>query len=278
MMRADVRGRCASAPLQTRALAVGYGRRPPRPVLRDVTVTVRAGELVCLLGANGTGKSTLLRTMARLQPALAGTVVLGGTDARALTPGALARRVGVVSTERLDVQALSARSVIELGRYPYAGWLGRLTARDRAAVDQAADAVHAAHLLDRDLSRLSDGERQRVMIARALAQEPVLLVLDEPTAYLDAPSRVELIDLLRHLTRKNGLGVVVSTHDVDLALQAADTAWLALPGGTLHAGAPDEIMRDGTLDRAFDDRPMRLTIRDSRGRGGGVRQQKGGMS
>ena len=171
------------AALRTRDLAVGYRtRRARRAVLEHVSVTVDSGELVCLLGPNGIGKSTLLRTIARMQRPLWGSVELGGADLRAVSHAELARRLGVVLTERVAVEALTVRQIVGLGRYPHSGWFGGLADRDRAVVGWAIDAVGVRHLAERDVSRLSDGERQRVMIARALAQEPLLLVLDEPTA------------------------------------------------------------------------------------------------
>jgi iron complex transport system ATP-binding protein len=245
--------------LRTRDLAVGYRtRRTRRAVLEHVNLAVHPGELVCLLGPNGIGKSTLLRTLARMQPALWGSVELGGSDLRSITQIELARCLGVVLTERVAVEALPVRRLVELGRYPHSGWFGRITDRDRMAVEWAIDAVGARHLADRDFSRLSDGERQRVMIGRALAQEPVLLVLDEPTAFLDVPSRVELIGLLRQLTRERPLAVVVSTHDLELALRTADLVWLVMPGGELVAGAPEDVVLAGNLAQAFEGRQIRF--------------------
>ncbi len=245
--------------VRTRDLAVGYRtRRVRHAVLEHVNLAVRAGELVCLLGANGIGKSTLLRTLAKMQPALWGSVELGGADLRSITHAQLARRLGVVLTERVVVEALPVRRIVELGRYPYSGWFGRITERDRRVVDWAIDAVGAQHLAERDFCQLSDGERQRVMIARALAQEPVLLVLDEPTAFLDVPSRVELMGLLRQLTREGSLAVVVSTHDLELALRTADVVWLVMPGGNVMTGAPEDVVLAGGLGQAFEGRQVRF--------------------
>ena len=241
------------AALRTRDLAVGYGsRRARRAVLERLNVAIRPGELVCLLGPNGIGKSTFLRTIARMQPALWGAVEVAGADVRSMTQGELACRVGVVLTERVLVDALPARRVIELGRYPHSGWFGTIDAHGRQVVEWAIDAVGARHLADRDVTRLSDGERQRVMIARALAQEPSLLVLDEPTAFLDVPSRVELMGLLRQLTRDGRLAVLVSTHDLELALRTSDVVWLLMPGGELVAGAPEDIVVAGDIAQAFE--------------------------
>ncbi|MEQ1908321.1 MAG: ABC transporter ATP-binding protein [Vicinamibacterales bacterium] len=249
----------AHVALRTRDLAVGYRtRRTRRAVLEHVNLAVHAGELVCLLGPNGIGKSTLLRTLAKMQPALWGTVELGGAELGSITHAELARRLGVVLTERVAVEALPARRIVELGRYPHSGWFGRLNDADRRVVDWAIDAVGARHLAERDFSRLSDGERQRVMIARALAQEPGLLVLDEPTVFLDVPSRVELMGLLRQLTRDGHLAVVVSTHDLELALRMADVVWLVMPGGELLTGAPEDVVMAGGIAQAFEGRQIRF--------------------
>jgi iron complex transport system ATP-binding protein len=245
--------------LQTRDLAVGYRTRGTRrAVVERVNLSVSAGELVCLLGPNGIGKSTLLRTLGRMQPALWGSIDLGGEPLASLSASQLARRLGVVLTERVAIEALSVRRVVEFGRYPHSGWLGRLHAHDHEVVDWALDASGARRVADREFSRLSDGERQRVMIARALAQEPVLLMLDEPTAFLDVPARVELMGLLRQLTRDASLAVIVSTHDLELALRTADEVWLLMPGGEVMTGAPEDVVVSGAIAQAFEGRQIRF--------------------
>jgi iron complex transport system ATP-binding protein len=249
--------------LQTRDLAVGYRtRRRRRAVLERINLSVDRGALVALLGPNGIGKSTLLRTLARMQPALWGTIELGGCDLGAMTSSELARRLGVVLTERIGVDALSARRIVEFGRYPHSGWLGRLSDADRAVVDWAIDVVGARHLADRDVSRLSDGERQRVMVARALAQEPAVLILDEPTAFLDVPSRVALLAMLRTLTRQAQIAVVLSTHDLELALRTSDVVWLVLPGGEIVTGSPEDVMLSGGIAQAFEGRQVQFDIEE----------------
>jgi iron complex transport system ATP-binding protein len=241
-----------NAPLRTHNLAVGYlSKHTPGVVLEALNLSVRSGELVCLLGPNGIGKSTLLRTLSRIQPSLSGSIEIEGVDLRQLSPIDLARRLGVVLTERPLVGALPAYRLVELGRYPHLSWLGGLGPRDREVVSWAMEAVAASHLAMRDSNKLSDGERQRLMIARALAQEPALLLLDEPTAFLDVPSRVELMGLLRRLAREQGLAIVVSTHDLELALRMADTLWVIAPGGRLYSGAPEDLILAGRIREAF---------------------------
>lgn len=245
--------------LQVHDLTVGYrGRRAGREVLRGLNLSVRAGELVCLLGPNGIGKSTLLRTVAKMQPALAGRVEVGGVDLQALSQMDLARRLGVVLTDRPVIGALAAQRVVEFGRYPHSGWFGGLGPRDVAAVARALAAVGSSHLAARDFSQLSDGERQRIMIARALAQEPLLLLLDEPTAFLDVPSRVELMGLMRRLARDERLAILLSTHDLELALRTADSIWLVMPDGRVSAGAPEDIVMAGHVARAFESTTIRF--------------------
>ncbi|WP_218603937.1 ABC transporter ATP-binding protein [Pseudonocardia abyssalis] len=237
-------------------LTVGHRRGPA--VLSGVSLDARPGELTALLGPNGAGKSTLLRTVAGLLPAVAGSVSLGGTDLPALAPAERARRVAVVLTERVDGGLLTARELVGLGRHPHTGARGTLRAADHAAVDDALAAVRAAEFADRRVGRLSDGERQRVLVARALAQAPDLLLLDEPTAFLDAPSRVSVTGLLRRLARDRGIVVVVSTHDVELALRVADRVWLLDRAGGVRTGAPADLVADGAVGAAFDSDELRF--------------------
>ena len=240
--------------LTVRHLTVGYPvpRRPPRVVAADLSVDLYPGELVCLLGPNGVGKSTLMRTLVGMQDALEGAVELGGENIVSLPPMALARRVSTVLTERVDVGHLSVYALVALGRYPYTGWAGRLSERDEEVVDWAIRATGASELADRNVGELSDGERQKVMIARALAQEPDVMFLDEPTAFLDLPRRVDIMRLLRRLAHETGRAVLLSTHDLDLALRTADRLWLLSPGGTLKVGAPESLVLDGAFEATFE--------------------------
>lgn len=240
-------------------LAVGYRNRRRDTVVADrLTARARRGELTVLLGPNGCGKSTLIRTLCGLQRSLAGRVILDGTELTALAGDERARRVGVVLTERVDPGLLSARELAGLGRIPHLGLGGRMRPRDHAVVDWALTAVGAAPLADRPAAQLSDGERQRVLTARALAQQPGLLVLDEPTAFLDVSARAGLVELLHRLARDQDLTVLMSTHDLELALQVADRVWLMTPDGRLLDAAPEELMLAGHIGAVFDGDTLRF--------------------
>lgn len=237
------------AVLTAESLSTGY--YPESPISKGISLTLQAGELVCLLGPNGAGKSTLLRTLAGMQAPLSGDVRLLSDRLHRLSPKALARRLSLVLSEPLQVGLLSAYEVVALGRHPYTNWWGGLSPRDDRIVRWALAAVGAAAWSDRPVEKLSDGERQRVAIARALAQEPALLLLDEPTAHLDVPGRVEVLQLLRQLARETGQAIVLSTHDLELALRGADTIWL-LADGKLQIGAPEDVVLSGAIAQAFE--------------------------
>ncbi len=241
--------------LRLDALSVGYRHRT---VLSGLSAVTGRGELTVLLGPNGVGKSTLLRTLAGLQQPLSGAMSFDGTDLTRLSAADRARRIAVVLTDRVSPGMLTGRELVSFGRHPHTGLTGALGERDRDVVAWALDVVDAAHLADRDLTEVSDGERQRLLTARALAQEPGLLLLDEPSAFLDAPSRVALMGLLRRLATERDLAIVVSTHEVELALRLADTAWLIDARGTLHTGTPQQLVSNGTVGAVFDTDQLRF--------------------
>lgn len=232
-------------------LDVGYaGARGA--VLRQVTLETRPGAFVCLLGRNGAGKSTLMRTIAGLQPPLAGAARLQGEDIAGMRAPLRARRIAVVLTERPSSPGLKVDDVVILGRQPFTGWDGRLSAEDRRLADEALERAGASRFRSRYFDQLSDGERQRVMIARAMAQTPQLMVLDEITAFLDLPGRVEVMSRLRSHARESGAIVLLSSHDLDLSLQLADAVWLLDGKGALHVGPPAELIAAGHVGGAFD--------------------------
>lgn len=233
-------------------LAVGYGGVPP--LLRDLTADLVPGRLVCLLGRNGAGKSTLLRTLGGLLPPLSGKIRIHHRDLEELSHAQLARHLAMVLPERPAVELLRVRELVALGRYPYTDWSGRLRAEDVGVIERAMRQTGIETLAERSLATLSDGECQRAMIARALSQEPEILLLDEPTAHLDLPGRVEILHLLRRLAGESGAGegrtILLSTHDLDLALRLADRFWL-LDAGHLRQGVPEDLLLSGALGSVF---------------------------
>lgn len=237
--------------LQARNLVIGYGtRRIAGPLDADI----QAGQLVCLLGPNGAGKSTLLRTLTGLQRPLEGTVeVAGAFDITRASPPQLAKKISLVLTDSVRNTQMTVYALIALGRYPYSNWLGLLSDADRALIAAAIEATGVGELTTRKVSSLSDGECQKVMLARALAQDTPLLILDEPTAHLDLPSRIQLMQLLHRLAGQTGKGILVSTHELDLALQVADEVWLLQKNtGQLRKGAPEDLVLSGTFQTAFE--------------------------
>lgn len=239
-------------------LSVGYGA-PRGTVLADLDVAVGLGSFVCVLGRNGAGKSTLMRTIAGLQTALGGMALLEAEPIAGMRPQTRARRIAVVLTERTTSPGLTVDDVVALGRQPFTDWRGRLSADDRA---QAADALvmaGAVPFAGRLFDDLSDGERQRVMIARAIAQSARLMVLDEITAFLDLPGRVEVMALLRDHARRTGTMVLLSSHDLDLSLQLADSVWLLDGRGALTVGTPDALIAEGHVGNAFDTEAVRFS-------------------
>lgn len=208
-------------------LVVGYpDGRHTRQLNHAANEEARDGMLTCLIGANGAGKSTLLRTIAGFQLPLEGTVLLGGDDVRALSPRQRAERMAVVLTDRPDVMCTTVWEMVATGRAPFTGFWGRLSGKDRDIVTRSLRLVGIEWMADRTVASLSDGERQKVMIAKALAQQTPIILLDEPTAFLDYPSRVEVMQLLLNIAHEEHKTVLLSTHDLDLALHTADRIWL----------------------------------------------------
>jgi len=238
--------------VELRNLCIGYKTRSGcQPIVENLCAVLHRGELTCLLGANGVGKSTLLRTICGFLPKLAGDVEILGKKADIYTDKELARTIGVVLTERPNAGDLSATELIGLGRSPYTGFWGRLNINDETVVKNVISRIKIEELADRQVSTLSDGEWQKIMIAKTLAQETPIICLDEPTAFLDFPSKVEIMHLLLDLTRRAGKTVLLSTHDLEFALQIADSLWLMDRKNGITAGTPDELRLNGTVENFF---------------------------
>ncbi|MGB1128179.1 MAG: ABC transporter ATP-binding protein [Opitutales bacterium] len=241
------------ASLTTTALGIGYEQgAAARCIAKNLNLRLEPGNLVCLLGPNGAGKSTLIRTLAGMQAPIAGRITISAHDFHAIAPRQRAKLVSVVLTETHPVGMMDAQALVSLGRHPYSGWFGSLSQHDRERIDWALHAVGARNLAQRQVAELSDGERQKVSIARALAQESKVMLLDEPTAFLDLPRRVELMTILRDLAHREQLALLLSTHDLDLALRFADRLWLMNEDGQLTQGHPEVIAMSDALATVFE--------------------------
>jgi iron complex transport system ATP-binding protein len=216
-------------------------------VAYDLNATALPGTLTCLIGHNGTGKSTLLRTIARLQQSIDGRVLIGDNDISTLKPTHLSRMLSIVLTSRPDVRNMTVEELVALGRAPYTGFWGRLSADDRRIVRHSIESVGITAMAERRVCTLSDGEMQKVMIAKSLAQQTPVILLDEPTAFLDFPGKIDLMLLLQRLAHEERKTILLSTHDLETALQTADRLWL-LADGALHDGTPHELADQGFID------------------------------
>lgn len=217
----------------------------------NLSFNLYAGELVCLLGANGAGKSTLLRTISNSQPTLSGKILLDGKDMTTYSDRKLSRVLGLVLTDKTATGGLTAKELVELGRYPYTGFFGQLSSEDKNIIEQAMEDVGISHKASSYCAELSDGERQKAMIAKVLAQECSTIILDEPTAFLDITSRIEITNLLHDLAIKHNKTILLSTHDIELALLLADRLWLLSRNKGLQYGITEDIVLSGKLDNFF---------------------------
>lgn len=233
-------------------LSIGYqGKTDVKVVAEDISAGINSGELTCLLGANGVGKSTLLRTLSAFQPKLGGKIRIVGKELGDYTDKELSTVISVVLTEKCDVRNMTVNELVGLGRSPYTGFWGNLRGKDKEVVERSIELVGICNLAHRMVHTLSDGERQKAMIAKALAQETPVIFLDEPTAFLDFPSKVEMMQLLHHLSRQTDKTIFLSTHDLELALQIADKIWLMDKVNGVTIGTPEDLSLSGTLSNFF---------------------------
>ena len=233
----------------TQDLSVGYDGRA---LIHDINIQVEKGKILTLIGPNGAGKSTILKSITRHLAKICGQVYIDRQEIYAWSARELAKRVAVVLTDRIHPELMTCGEVVAMGRYPYTNALGHLTARDREIVAQAMERVHALDLAEQDFTTLSDGQRQRIMLARALCQEPEVLILDEPTAYLDIRHKIELLDILREMAHERDITVIMSLHEIDLATKISDYL-LCVKGDTIEAfGPPEDILAEGVIERLYD--------------------------
>ncbi len=229
-------------------VTLGYG---PRVLVAGANVGFGWGELTALVGRNGTGKSTLLRTIAALAKPQEGTITINGKDVARLSMRQVASQIAFVSTDDVRVQNLHVWDVVSLGRAPYTNWVGRLTEEDKAKVRESLELVGMGGFAEAAMDSLSDGERQRVMIARALAQDTPIILLDEPTAFLDLPNKYEICLLLKRLAHREGKCILFSTHDLSIAIELCDTIAM-IEGGKFHYGTAEMLIENGAMGRIFE--------------------------
>jgi iron complex transport system ATP-binding protein len=239
----------STVPLSTENLSIGYAiNKKENFLFHNLNLHLPAGQLVCFMGPNGIGKSTLIRTLAGLQKPLSGSVKINPDKEK----NSISRSISVVLTDKISALNMTAYEVVAFGRYPYLDWNINLSDADKIIIDRSISQVHIEHLVNQHLHSLSDGQLQMVMIARALAQETPIILLDEPTAHLDLNNRVEIMKLLRQLAKTTRKAILVSTHDLDLALQMADLIWLTGRDKGIHTGIPEDLVLDGSFDRIFE--------------------------
>lgn len=232
---------------------LNIGFRKPRnriTVYGPVNASIRENEMVALIGRNGIGKSTLLRTIAGLQPPTGGEIKLNGISVQKIGLKDMSRMVSYVSTEPVHGFRIRVDEIIALGRFPYSGWLGKLNEIDRQAISDAVQYTGIAGLLNKSIHEISDGERQKVMIARALAQDTPIIILDEPTAFLDLPARYEILRILNDLSIHNKKTILFSTHDLELAIDVADKLWV-MTGDEMFQGAPEDLLINNVFRNLF---------------------------
>lgn len=241
--------------LEVRDLTLGYKDGPK--LLSGVSLIAPRGELVAMLGRNGVGKSTLLRSLSGVVRPMGGEVLLDGTSVFEFSAAELARKIAFVSTSSFAVAHLLVEDVVAMGRAPYTGWLGRLSPEDRCIVDESLEMVSMGSFATKAIDTLSDGERQRVMIARALAQDTPVMLLDEPTAFLDMPNRYQIAILLRDLAHRTQKSIIFSSHDLATAIELSDSMWV-ISQQDVACGAPEDLLLSGGLDIIFRGTPLRL--------------------
>ena len=245
-------------------LTVGYGEKA---VLSDINQVLNAGQMVCLLGSNGVGKSTILRTLAGFLPPLSGNVLIDGRNLPSLSLSERSKAVSVVLTERVEVPYMKVVDLVGMGRSPYTGFFGTLTKEDRNIVDEAIEMVGISNLAERTIDTLSDGERQKALLAKALAQQTPIILLDEPTAFLDFHAKVSTLRLMLKLAHETNKTIFLSTHDVEMAIQLSDELWI-VQDGQISTGTTASLTQSGILSRflqdegiSFDEKELTLKIK-----------------
>jgi len=233
----------------TQQLTVGYDGVP---LIHDITIDIARGEIVTLIGPNGSGKSTILKSITRQLKMIGGQVFIASEELRKLSYKDLSTKMAVVLTERMKPELMTCRDIVATGRYPYTGRLGILSAQDEAKMEEAMAAVHALDLRNRDFNAISDGQRQRVLLARAICQEPEIIILDEPTSFLDIRHKLQLLSILRGMAKQKGITVIMSLHEIDLAQKISDKIICVKGDHIARAGEPDKVFDEDAIRDLYE--------------------------
>ena len=235
--------------LKTNNLSVGYNNKV---VISNINVEVKNGEILCLLGSNGAGKTTLLRSLSKLISPIKGEIYLNGVNINCISRKALSKKMALVLTNRLLGDLMTVQDIVNIGRYPYTGVFGSLSKKDLIMVDEALESVDALHLKKRYFDELSDGEKQKVLVARALVQEPEIIILDEPTTHLDIKHRLELINILKKLSKEKSISVILSLHEIDIALKSCDKVALIKNNKVIAYGQPEDVVDEDIINSLYE--------------------------
>lgn len=235
--------------LKTNNLSVGYNNKV---VISNINVEVKNGEILCLLGSNGAGKTTLLRSLSKLISPIKGEIYLNGVNISCISRKALSKKMALVLTNRLLGDLMTVQDIVNIGRYPYTGFFGNLSKKDLIMVDEALESVDALHLKKRYFDELSDGEKQKVLVARALVQEPEIIILDEPTTHLDIKHRLELINILKKLSKEKSISVILSLHEIDIALKSCDKVALIKNNKVIAYGQPEDVVDEDIINSLYE--------------------------
>ncbi|HCQ5682839.1 TPA: ABC transporter ATP-binding protein [Clostridioides difficile] len=235
--------------LKTNNLSVGYNNNV---VISNINVEVKNGEILCLLGSNGAGKTTLLRSLSKLISPIKGEIYLNGVNINCISRKALSKKMALVLTNRLLGDLMTVQDIVNIGRYPYTGFFGNLSKKDLIMVDEALESVDALHLKKRYFDELSDGEKQKVLVARALVQEPEIIILDEPTTHLDIKHRLELINILKKLSKEKSISVILSLHEIDIALKSCDKVALIKNNKVIAYGQPEDVVDEDIINSLYE--------------------------
>ncbi|MFQ4259634.1 UNVERIFIED_CONTAM: cobalamin/Fe3+-siderophore ABC transporter ATP-binding protein [Clostridioides difficile] len=235
--------------LKTNNLSVGYNNKV---VISNINVEVKNGEILCLLGSNGAGKTTLLRSLSKLISPIKGEIYLNGVNINCISRKALSKKMALVLTNRLLGDLMTVQDIVNIGRYPYTGFFWSLSKKDLIMVDEALESVDALHLKKRYFDELSDGEKQKVLVARALVQEPEIIILDEPTTHLDIKHRLELINILKKLSKEKSISVILSLHEIDIALKSCDKVALIKNNKVIAYGQPEDVVDEDIINSLYE--------------------------